>query len=319
MDLKKREFGDVLRGKPDAIAARRSPLHARQLIFLHIHKTGGLSLRNLILRSCRGQKYMDTRLGEVTSAEWNRYLRNLRELPPQKLAEYRLFFGHMPFGLHTVLPEEIRYVTFLRDPVKRMTSYFRMLHRDGWMASPSTIDPARPDWNLRGHPSLLRTLDNGQTRLLAATDLDLPFGQCTEEHLQTAQNNLDRHFDMIGLTEKFNLSLMLLRRLYGWKWHFYIPKNVAPSQPGTKSKLAPEVTREIERLNRFDRALYNYANERLLAQARSHGLSLRLECRMFSACNRMHHRFQMMRKGVKRRMIDTFAPSLADKPDVLPE
>src|SRR5258708_6171808 len=95
---------------------------AHPLIFLHIYKTGGLSLRNLILRSCRGQKYWDTGLGEVTSLQWASYLNKLRELPPHELASCRLFMGHMPFGLHQVLPEGARYVTFLRDPVTRMTS-----------------------------------------------------------------------------------------------------------------------------------------------------------------------------------------------------
>ncbi|MDB4793433.1 hypothetical protein OAG63_00195 [Methylacidiphilales bacterium] len=285
-----------------------------RLIFLHIHKTGGLSLRNLILRSCRGQKHWDTGLGEVTGHEWQQYLKKLRELPSGELESYRLFLGHMPFGLHEVLPDGTRYVTFLRDPVRRMTSYFHMRHRAGWGPAPSTIDPSRPDWNLPGDPLLLRTLDNGQTRLLAGACL--PFGQCNETHLQTARANLDRHFDLVGLTENFTLSLALLRRMYGWKWHFYVPRNVAP-QTDAKSRIPPEVVREIERLNRFDLELYAYAKQRLHEQARRCGFSLKAGHALFISCNRAHRLVQKTRKSVKRRIVETLSFSLnkAGRPD----
>jgi hypothetical protein len=280
-----------------------------RLIFLHIYKTGGLSLRNLILRSCRGQKHLDTGLGEVTTLQWKDYLKKLRELPPDKLADYRLFMGHMPMGLHEVLPEGARYVAFLRDPVSRMISYFRMQHRRGLIPAFSTIDPSRQDWNLPD-PLLLRTLDNGQTRILAGADLDLPFGGCTENHLRAAQANLDRHFDLVGLTEDFPLSLALLRRLYGWKWHFYIPRNVAPS-PEAESRLPSEVIQEMRQLNRFDIELYHYAKQRMHEKAHHYGFSLQVNYRMFTSCNRVHQVVQRTRKGIKRRMMASFPASVA--------
>lgn len=279
---------------------------ASQLVFLHIHKTGGLSLRNLILRSCRGQEHWDTGLGEVTRFEWENYLKKLRELPPGELASHRLFLGHMPFGLHEVLPEKTRYVTFLRDPVKRMVSYFRMQHRRGLIPSLWAIDPSKPDWSLND-PRLLRALDNGQTRLLAGVDSDLAFGQCNENHLRTAQANIDRHFDLVGSMESFSLSLALLRRIYGWKWHFYVPRNVAPPVDA-KSTLAPEILEAIRRLNRFDLELYHYAEQRLHEQAKDYGFSLRMDHRMFVSCNRMHQVVQKARKAIKRRIVESIAP-----------
>jgi len=292
------------------------------LIFLHIYKTGGLSLRNLVLRSCRGQKHWDTGLGEVTNQQWADYLNKLRTVPVGELASYRLFMGHMPLGLHEVLPKGARYVTFLRDPVNRMTSYFRMQHRRGLIPALSMIHPSKPDWNLLGAPLLLRTLDNGQTRVLAGANPDLPFGQCTEDHLRAAKANLDRHFDLVGLTENFPLSLALLRRMYGWKWHFYVPRNVAPPAEA-ESKLAPEVLEEMRRLNRFDLELYRYAEQRLREQARYYGFSLRMDYSLFVSCNQAHQVVQKARKNIKRRFMEGMgiaSPVAAEpKPRILPE
>lgn len=267
-------------------------------IFFHLPKTGGQTLHNLIVRGYRHELVLDTGCGLLTAPVWEHFIQRLtcfRELP-----RYRAVIGHMKFGVHEMLPGRSRYFTFLRDPVKRFASYYYMLRRMGHVPALHRIVPDRPDWNLSCHATLPYELDNGQTRALANADWDLPVGQCTEEHFNTARANLDRHFAFVGLTEQFDLSLMMLKRLCGWRWHFYRPKNIAPSETGYR--LAPKVLEAIAELNRFDLQLHAYARQRLEATARSYGAELRLEHGAYVACNAVHRCIHRVRSPLKKKL-----------------
>jgi hypothetical protein len=173
-----------------------------------------------------------------------------------------------------------------------------MLRRMGIIPSDHRFNPRQPDWNCRGHESIPRELDNGQTRALADAPWDLPFGQCSEDHLRLAQANLDRHFAFVGLTENFNLSLLLLKRICGWRWRFYVPKNITPAN--LDYHLPPEVLGAVAELNRFDRQLHAFAAERFAAQVLHYGLALHLEHGAYVACNAVHQGIHHVRQPLKK-------------------
>ena len=97
-------------------------------------------------------------------------------------------------------------------------------------------------------------MDNSQTRAIAG-DVGTPYGQCTEEMLETARRNLAEHFSWVGVTERFDESIVLLRRTFGWSDVRYMNANVARSAtPPSESDLAL-----IEEMNSLDMALYRDA------------------------------------------------------------
>jgi len=271
-----------------------------KIIFFHIPKTAGMSLRGLLVRNYRNGPHFNTNIaGDFSTKSWNEFLERINKMAPEELDRQVVFKGHMFFGLHEVLPGPSWYITFLRDPVERSISHYKMLCRLKASAPAHEIDPSKKDWNMSEAPDFLRCLDNFQTRLLAGTDVTLPFGACTEEHLRIAKANMDRHFKFVGLTEQFDLSLLLLRRVCGWGWRFYIPDNVAPSTPFQMPAGVPEA---IRRLNNLDLELYRYAQERFDRQVDAYGWRLKAELRLYRLGNRLHLGLHHWRHKIKRRL-----------------
>ena|GEM_PF-1761400 len=256
-------------------------------IYMRIPKTGSYTLRNLVSREYRGRPYFDTHYSIINKTKWNQLMADLASLPLSERTAYRAVVGHMKFGLHEILPQPSRYITFLRNPLDRFASYYYMLQRQGLMSHPHEFDPGQLAQDIDAHESLGRELDNGQTRALANADLDLPFGQCSEKHLQQAQSNLDKHFAFVGLMEQFNLSLMLLQRICGWRWHFYVPKNISPP-PSQQYRLPAQTLQAIASLNHLDERLLDYARKRFVESAGHYGIGLKLEHGLFVSCNTAH-------------------------------
>jgi hypothetical protein len=269
-----------------------------KVIFLHIPKTAGMSLRGLFVKNYRGAPQFNTDLKDLTFEAWQTCLDMVKQMPSENLEQFRVFKGHMPFGLHKVLPGPVDYITFLREPVKRVISHYRMLHRKNVFPSGLVIDPSKKNWNLDAFPTFFRDLDNLQTRMLSGANLNDPFGTCTEEHLRQAKANLDQ-FKFVGLTEQFDLSLMLLKRLCGWRWHFYVPDNRSTGDP---APLSPALLEEIRNLNRFDYELYRYAEERLQRLVDEHGWKVKAECRLFQQGNYLHQALHVWKHRSKRSL-----------------
>ena len=275
------------------------PLAEPKIIFLHIPKTGGMSLRGQFVKNYRGRQHFNTDLVEITEANWQECLNRVRHLSPKEMAAMPVFKGHMLFGLHEAIPGPSEYITFLRDPVKRIISHYRMLQRSGTFPPGHTFDPAKADWNVGADPYFARMLDNAQTRILSGMSPDAPFGVCTEEHLSAAIANLDRYFKFTGLMEQFDLSLMLLTHKAGWGWHFYVADNVAPPKA---EPIASSVQDALRRLNRFDVELYRHAEARFEQLKAQYGLRLKVEHALFRFGNKIHQQLYFWRRRVKDRL-----------------
>ena len=59
-------------------------------------------------------------------------------------------------------------------------------------------------------------------------DLDTPFGACTSDMLERAKRHIEERFSFVGITERFDESLVLLRRTFAWKPPYYVAANVTP-------------------------------------------------------------------------------------------
>jgi hypothetical protein len=277
---------------------RRADAPVCNIIF-RIPKTASTTFQNLVFREYKHQPRIDTHYTLQGPAGWQGFAERFAAMPLEQRESYRVIIGHMKFGLHEFVPGPSRYITFLRHPVDRFVSYYRMLRKLNLVRPDHAFDLSRPDWNVGAHESLAREMDNGQTRALANADWDLPFGACTEEHLAAAKANMDRSFAFVGLTERFDLSLLALARLLGWRCHFYVPANVTKAAH-RQTSLPPDVLAATAKLNRLDDELYRHAEKRLTELVRSYGPSFQMERRAFDACNALHAKLHHIRRKLKQ-------------------
>jgi len=128
-------------------------------------------------------------------------------------------------------------------------------------------------------------LDNLQTRMLAGPEAEaLPFGQCDRDVFETAKRNLIDRIAVSGLTERFDETLLLLQRRFGWKAPCYVPENVGVNRI-SRDTIPRPLLRRIWETTRWDRELYALAAARLDAQIAWQGPSFAQDLRRFRIAN----------------------------------
>jgi hypothetical protein len=168
--------------------------------------------------------------------------------------------GHFEFGFHNDVPGEWEYTTLLRDPVERLISHYYfvrnypehylypLVHGQQMTLKDYVLSGVSPE------------LDNGQVK--AVSGLYTPTGQCTEEHLESAKQNIQKYFPVAGTTEKFDESILLMKRRYGWAAPHYTRQNETASRP-KRDEVSQETIDVIREVNRLDVALFDYVSKRL--------------------------------------------------------
>jgi Galactose-3-O-sulfotransferase len=140
-------------------------------------------------------------------------------------------------------------------------------------------------------------VDNLQTRLISGREPGkvLSWGsngrpwrrdpsRLDEEALEEAKRNLES-FLVVGLTERFDESFILVRRALGWKLPMYETHNVT-RRPKSEPP-SPEAIEAIRERNRLDLELYDHARKLFSAAVERQGSSFRREVAVFRALNRI--------------------------------
>jgi hypothetical protein len=237
------------------------------IAFVHIPKTAGKTVISLLATAYRRDAVKDA----------GNYVRNPertgRKLSQSKKLEARVLAGHVPYGaFRAYLPDDARYITFLRDPVDRVIShYYRHLHR---RRAQKVRSPRRQQHRLEtpGKVRLERkpkadsleqamvemrmpVLNNLATRFLCGRESinDEP----SEEALDDAKEAL-RAFDFVGIQERFDESVVLLQRMLGIGLVPYRARHVSPNRP-TLEEVPDEQRALIAEYNRLDAELYKFA------------------------------------------------------------
>jgi hypothetical protein len=255
---------------------------ARAVIFLHIPKTGGQTLRQIVQRQYPPEAVYTLR------GPWGVRIESFLALSEARKRQIRLLQGWMSFGLHTHLPQGARYITFLREPIDRAISYYYYILR-----TPRHAHHERLVAGQIGLAEYIRLgiskvgVDNGQVRLLSGEPDGgdtIGFGECTPALLEQAKANLEQHFSVVGLLEAFDESLLLLRRALGWRMPYYTRQNVGSNRVA-RDKVDAGTLRLLAEHNRYDLELYQYAQQRFAADCRRQGWLFPFEVRLFRALN----------------------------------
>jgi hypothetical protein len=233
------------------------------IIFLHLGKTAGWTLSRVLNRNVSP----NVRIGNPANTPHGflslEPIRTFASWPESERARYRLVSAHMVYGLHEHVPRPSAYLTLLRKPVARAISgYHRVLETPTHRLHEAVAARGMPLEDYLTSGISLET-DNSQTRAIAG-DVETPFGECTDELLQRAFRNVDDHFPVVGLTERFDDLLLVLKRTYGWSNLLYVRANVTKKKPA-RDEVPSSTIELIRERNRLDVQLYATAAERFQA------------------------------------------------------
>lgn len=220
-------------------------------VFLHIPKTAGTTLKTVLLRH-----YAPWRVHRFYPE--GGHARLLRDLRHRLDAGQRidLILGHLGFGIHEDIDREVRYLTVLREPVRRVLSLYRHVRRT-------------PDHPLHGEVQGMSVYDfvnsgiddsvaNNQTRFLSGDKWNEEMGRARRpatELLSAALRNLDR-IAVVGVSERLDETLLILRRTMDWRDVYYASLNIGHDGDPT-STVERRTVERIAELNQQDTALYN--------------------------------------------------------------
>jgi len=92
---------------------------------------------------------------------------------------------------------------------------------------------------------------NLQCSLIAGIRSD---GKCDDRILDKAKENLAKSFSVVGISERFEESLMLMAKTFDWKIPFYENRKVSKTRP----QIDPNSVEMIRDHNRLDLELYEF-------------------------------------------------------------
>ena len=230
----------------------------QNLIFLHIPKTAGATFRGILKRKYKPEEAFFIENHNVIPS-----VKHLLSLPQIQKDNLSLIMGHIDYGLHKHFKQDFSYLTVFRDPVDRIVSHYNYVksqpdhYLNSWVIQKNV--------DLKTYVSSRKTteLNNGMVRMMTGQggyhknqQGNIAFGECPEELLEKAFENLEKKFIAFGIQEYFDESILLLSKKLGWGKMSYISQNIA--KRSHKSKVIDSDTLStIEEFNRLDILLYN--------------------------------------------------------------
>ena len=249
----------------------RGPAEGRPLVFHHIQKTAGTSLRHVIRTNLDTAERLAVRIGsdvKRTNRMVAHHAELVESLSPGERARLSCAMGHTAINLLPYFGDEADYLTIVREPVDRVLSQFYFSNRrarryegDDLLA----LYQGRDDVLRKG--KIASRLCNWQSRTLLAPFHDLTALEAATEPLPDADEwrsrirDLVDRFWLVGVQDRFDELVSVLCERCGWtpvEAHFKVSKE----RDRDLDRLDPGLRELIGAANWLDAELYRHCGER---------------------------------------------------------
>ena len=273
------------------------------MLFQHLPKTGGITFSLIVARKFGKGDVFHIRNPQFSKAPFfsSSYgpLEEFAALSVSERSGFKCVLGHMRFGIHEHVPGKSMYVTMLRDPLERVLSHHGQYNAMVCNNEIGDTGVVSLEEYLQLKPAAFK---NHQTRFL----VNGGFEEMTDtEKFQRAKSNLERYYALVGVTERFDESMLVMNKLMGWSATPYVPQNVGRHR-STADECPSEVIDSIQSMNSSDRALHAYANYRLDLAIADYGPEFQEDLAQLRQANlRKQKRTRLLAqlRSVKRRLL----------------
>jgi hypothetical protein len=240
------------------------------ICFIHIPKTAGTTFYDIVKNNHKAylkpkpenlsNRYLEISIvsksairlpgGYLSAPKVTEVILNLDDMYLENIS---FIGGHIGFGVHEKIKNNINYISFSREPRERLFSDFREHHKPGRFFYEKL---KLKNFHFNHYLELLleHQLDNIMTRQIAGPyDFFNQNIQLDSNHLEKAKQNSNKvtFFDI----NKFNDSLYKLKKDFGWRNFKYTRKNSSITQSNIEfdNSLLGEVLK-------YDYQLFNFIN-----------------------------------------------------------
>lgn len=249
------------------------------VLFLHIPKSAGMTLRRILKRQYGWYANLT-----VDSNEFEEKFATLSERKKKRLQAVK---GHFSFGIHKQIPRPSTYITLLRDPVERVISFYYYVSRNPGHYLYDKVRSQGISLDAFVSCELKTELENGQTRMLVRRE-DIALGaDVTRDVSELAKKNLREHFTVVGPVESFDETLVLMKLAFDWSMPFYTRENVTRKRT-LKESVSSMTLNVIRERNKYDIEMHAYAKELLKKQIEREGERFEQEFKRFKFYNHIY-------------------------------
>jgi hypothetical protein len=226
------------------------------IIFTHIPKTAGTSFVSTII----APNFPEGAVHDCGS---------LKSCITAMRNQAAVITGHTPYGVHRFTSRKTTYITFFRDPIDRAVSYYHFV-REGINETYK-----HPLYDYANSVSLAefyenRLYQNHQTRYIAGYLADRLYAGAPalapdSAILDRAMKNLKSQYVCFGLMEKFDASVDLFQKTFGWKNTVSVERKKKTHNRPPVNDLDNATLDVLRKAHELDQQLYDFAMKRFIA------------------------------------------------------